>query len=107
MLQTRGGRLLSIEIPSDITFAQRRGWADNTYFTVMTKNFSGFSVDSCVNEDLSLIVDISTDYFGRHQSTDDDWSIQSKRFFPNSSQSTRMCQNYVTTSGQGQGVNSG
>ena len=40
MLQTWGGRLLSIEIPSDVTFVQRRGWADNTlwvdntYFTV-------------------------------------------------------------------------
>ena len=26
----RGGRLLSIEIPSDVTFVQIRGWADNT-----------------------------------------------------------------------------
>ena len=31
VLQTRGGRLLSIEIPSDVTFAQRRGWTDNKY----------------------------------------------------------------------------
>ena len=35
-----GGRLLSIEIPSDVTFAQRKGWPDKTswednkYFTV-------------------------------------------------------------------------
>ena len=41
VLQTRGGRLLSIEIPSNVTFAQRKGWADNTlwadnmYFTVI------------------------------------------------------------------------
>ena len=45
MLQTRGGRLLSIEIPSEVTLAQRRGWADNTlwadnaYFTVFGRNF--------------------------------------------------------------------
>jgi len=46
VLQTRDGRLLSIEIPSDVTFAQRRGWADNTlwadntYFPVISANIT-------------------------------------------------------------------
>ena len=34
VLWTKGRRLLSVQLPSDVTFAQRRGWVDNTYFMV-------------------------------------------------------------------------
>ena len=65
MLQTRGGRLLSIEIPSDVTFAQRRGWADNplwadnTYFTVIPKTlFTSFGQNLVGDEGASAMADV-------------------------------------------------